>query len=78
MRALLAALILCATVTAASAFVEPTNEETEICTPDAFKLCWREMWGKNIRERVFACLKDHHRKSELSPKCDAVFRAHGL
>lgn len=78
MRVLLAALILCATISSAAAFEEPTGAEKSACTPDAFKLCWREFWSADVRARVFACLKKHHHNGELSAACEAVFSSRGL
>jgi hypothetical protein len=75
MRIILAGLILCALASSAPAFDAPTGDEIEACTPDAMKLCWRQIWGAGAHARVYACLKDH--RKDLSPQCDAVFRAHG-
>jgi hypothetical protein len=76
MRALLAALILCATVSPTPAFDAPSDGEIAACTPDAMKLCWRQIWGTGAHARVFNCLREH--RAELSVECKAVFRAHGL
>jgi hypothetical protein len=76
MRSIIAALMLCATVTIARAFDAPTGEEIAACTPDAMKLCWREIWGRGAHSRVFNCLRDH--RADLSADCKAVFKARGL
>ena len=70
-----AALMLCVIVTSASAFDEPTTAEKAACTPDAMKLCWRQIFDSNVREGVFNCLREH--RSELSDGCKAAFKAHG-
>lgn len=72
MRAtLLAALILCATVTVASAYDPPTDAEKEACKPDAFKLCWRHFLDEDVYNHVFNCLRNH--RVELSTECRFVF-----
>jgi hypothetical protein len=76
MRALLAALILCATVTAAIAAASPTEEERAACKPDAVKFCKAEFDKAFASLHVYWCLSDH--RKELSRACDAVFRAHDL
>ena len=76
MRAsILAALILWATM---GDVLAQTDAEKAACTPDAFSLCWREFWSSDVRAHVFACLKKHHHKGDLSPECETVFRARGL
>jgi hypothetical protein len=76
MRALLAALILCATVTVADAAASPTDDERAACTPDARKFCKAEFDKLFAALRIYSCLSGH--RQQLSPKCDAVFKAHGL
>ena len=75
LRALLAALMLCAMT---GDVRSQTAVEKAACTPDAFKLCWREFWSTDVRANVFSCLKKHHHKGDLSAECEAVFRVHGL
>ena len=78
MRALLAALILCAGITVAGAYA-PTAKERADCEPDARRLCPGAIMNifsdKSVYDRVYDCMKLHRR--ELSRECDAVWRAHG-
>ena len=53
-----------------SSFALGTAEEREACTPDVFKLCSSEI--PNV-DKIIACMKK--KKSQLSPKCKAVFNA---
>ncbi len=76
MRALLAALILCAGITAAIAAASPTDDEKTACTPDVLKFCRPQLTGLFVTLRVYSCLSEH--RKQLSPKCDAVFKSHGL
>lgn len=47
-----------------------TSEERAACTPDVFKLCSSEIPSV---DKIIACMKK--KKSQLSPKCKAVFNA---
>jgi hypothetical protein len=53
-----------------SSFALGTAEEREACTPDVFRLCSSEI--PNV-DKIIACMKT--KKSQLSPKCKAVFNA---
>lgn len=68
MKIIAAALVLFVTVD-----YEPTAKEKAFCTYDAFKFCIKEIPD---REKVFRCLIEH--RGELTPRCNSVFRAHGL
>lgn len=74
MRAILAALIICAL--ACSPVHAQTADEIAACKPDAIRLCKPQLEGWFVTVRVFKCMREH--RLELSPRCDAVFRAHGL
>ena len=54
----------------ASSFALGTAEERQACTPDVFKLCSAEI--PNV-DKIIGCMKA--KKSQLSPKCKAVFNA---
>jgi hypothetical protein len=58
---------LVALPTAASAELQPTPEQRSACMGDALKLCSSVLFSV---ERVRSCLLS--KKSELSPKCQAV------
>ncbi|HEY1735778.1 MAG TPA: hypothetical protein VGG12_03950 [Methylovirgula sp.] len=59
------------TLAASSAVAfEPTQEQREACTPDAFRLCSNEI--PDI-PRVTACMEAN--KNNLSPACRVVFDA---
>jgi hypothetical protein len=53
-----------------SSFALGTSEEREACTPDVFRLCSSEI--PNV-DKIISCMKA--KKSQLSPKCKAVFNA---
>jgi len=74
MRAVLAALMLCAIMVSPAR--AQTDAEVAACHGDAIRLCRSQLSGWFVTARVLACMLGHRR--ELSPKCAAVFRAHGL
>jgi hypothetical protein len=53
-----------------SSFAIGTAEERAACTPDVFRLCSSEI--PNV-DKIIGCMKA--KKSQLSPKCKAVFNA---
>ncbi len=73
MRAVLT-LMLLFTLTASA---EPTPGEVAACYGDAMRLCKPETEATFARSlRVYFCMRSH--RAELSPRCAAVFAAHGL
>jgi hypothetical protein len=72
LRAMLAAALVCASVTATAAAASPTDEEVAACTSDAKLFCKPQFKGLLVDLRVHWCSGSHRR--ELSPKREAVFR----
>lgn len=76
LRAVLAAILCALMVTSAHAL---TQSEIVACYPDAVRLCGVTAADRNAsvlrRLAIGACMFSH--RQQLSPHCDAVFRAHG-
>jgi hypothetical protein len=53
-----------------------TPAEREACHDDAIRLCRPQLDGMFVTLRVLACLVS--RRDQLSPKCQAVLKAHGV
>lgn len=68
-RAALIAGFCLSLATGARAF-EPTSEQREACTGDAFRLCSSAIPDV---DRISACMQAN--KASLSPRCRAVFNA---
>ncbi len=77
MKRLILTIALCAAATAAHA---ATTAETAACYPDAVRLCGVTPADKDAgpfrRLIIGACMLAH--RSQVSPRCEAVFRAHGF
>jgi hypothetical protein len=73
MRALLAALILCATASMAHA---QSESDISACKTDAINICNASIADLWNYDRVAKCMKE--KKAQLSPRCRRVLDAHGL
>jgi hypothetical protein len=54
----------------------PTASELSACKADALRLCNPGIADLFNYDRVKACMVAH--RTKLSPKCAAVFKAHGF